>query len=137
MSISLSEYVKIKMNDGALIGILNKDKTVDYIFIDHNGHLSGVGLQLLEKFKNEKLVRELIDYGDCSTLMDHLTPFKSSSHHISSVENFKLIKNVENFYLFVENSWFYISLLTKKIGNNFPFHAENSWKEDNDWKIVK
>lgn len=55
------------MGTRCLIGIENKDKTVDYVYCGHDGYPSGVGLTLSKHYNEEKL-RDLITHGWMSSL---------------------------------------------------------------------
>ena len=57
------------MSTRCLIGILNKDGTVESIYCHHDGYLTGgVGEMLYMHYNTEEKVRELLKQGDMSAL---------------------------------------------------------------------
>lgn len=58
----------------SLIGIKNKDNSVQSIYCHNDGYLSHNGYILLNRFNTEELVRELISHGDASFLGFNITP---------------------------------------------------------------
>lgn len=56
------------MSTRSLVGIQNKDGSVNYVYVHSDGYLSGVGKTLLENYSDRKKVRRLINLGDLSSL---------------------------------------------------------------------
>lgn len=52
----------------SLIGIENKDGTVEFISNHHDGYLSYTGRKLTAYYKDEETIRKLLALGDLSTL---------------------------------------------------------------------
>jgi len=56
------------MSTRGLIGIQNKNGSVDYVYVHNDSYLSGVGKTLLEHYSDRKKIRRLINLGDLSSL---------------------------------------------------------------------
>ena len=56
------------MSTRSLIGIKNKNNGIDYIYCHHDGYVTSVGRTLIDFYKDEKTIRQLLDLGDLSTL---------------------------------------------------------------------
>lgn len=56
------------MSTRSLIGIENTDKTISYIYCHWDGYLGHVGKILTEHYTDEKVVKQLLDLGDLSSL---------------------------------------------------------------------
>lgn len=56
------------MSTRSLVGIQNKDGSVNYVYIHSDGYLTGVGKTLLEHYSDRKKIRRLINLGDLSSL---------------------------------------------------------------------
>lgn len=70
------------MSTRSLVGIQNKDGSVNYVYIHSDGYLTGVGKTLFEKYSDRKKVRRLVNLGDLSSLGERIGykhPFDLSS----------------------------------------------------------
>lgn len=58
------------MSTRSLIGIKNKNKnnSIDYIYCHHDGYVTYLGKKLIDFYKDEKTIRQLLDLGDLSSL---------------------------------------------------------------------
>ena len=56
------------MSTRSNIGILNKDKSVTYVYCHSDGYPAYNGKMLLEHYNTEEKVRELLSYGDISSV---------------------------------------------------------------------
>lgn len=56
------------MSTRSLIGILNSDGTVNYIYCNWDGYIEHVGKILIKHYKTEDHIRKLIALGDLSSL---------------------------------------------------------------------
>ena len=56
------------MSTRSCIAIENKDGTLTAVYCHYNGYLSGVGRTLYNHYYDEKMIRELLSYGDISSL---------------------------------------------------------------------
>ena len=56
------------MSTRSLIGIENADKTVSYVYCHYDGYLDHVGKILTDHYTDEKVIRQLLDLGDLSSL---------------------------------------------------------------------
>ena len=56
------------MSTRSLIGIKNKNNSIDYIYCHFDGYVASVGRKLIGFYKDEKTIRQLLDLGDLSTL---------------------------------------------------------------------
>lgn len=54
------------------IGILNEDKTITAVYCHYDGYPSHVGVCLLKGFNSEEKTRELLTFGDISSLGSEL-----------------------------------------------------------------
>lgn len=52
----------------SLIGIKNKNNSIDYIYCHFDGYVTSVGRKLIDFYKDEKTIRQLLDLGDLSVL---------------------------------------------------------------------
>lgn len=73
------------MSTNARIGILNKDKSTDSIYLHWDGYPSHVTPILLRSYNTPEKIRELISFGDISILGDNVTkPDKSKPHSFNN-----------------------------------------------------
>lgn len=56
------------MSTRSLIGIKNKNNSINYIYCHHDGYVTYVGKKLIDFYKDEKTIRQLLDLGDLSSL---------------------------------------------------------------------
>lgn len=56
------------MSTRSLIGIENADKTVSYVYCHYDGYLDHVGKILTNHYTDEKVIRQLLDLGELSSL---------------------------------------------------------------------
>lgn len=61
------------MSTRSLIGILNSDGTVSYIYCHWDGYVEHVGKILIKHYKTEDRIRELLALGDLSSLHERLS----------------------------------------------------------------
>ncbi|MCK9470354.1 MAG: hypothetical protein M0Q88_01185 [Bacilli bacterium] len=52
----------------SLIGIKNKNNSIDYIYCHFDGYVTSVGRKLIDFYKDEKTIRQLLNLGDLSVL---------------------------------------------------------------------
>lgn len=62
------------------IGILNKDGSVEYSYCHWDGYPEHNGKILLQYYKTEKRVRQLLEYGSISLLGKYIVPSKGVMH---------------------------------------------------------
>ncbi len=60
------------MSTRSWIGIVNEDKSVDYIYCHSDGYLDHNGVILNEHYQDEDKIRELIKHGNMSTLTPNI-----------------------------------------------------------------
>ena len=99
------------MSSHATIAIQNEDGTVDAVQVYYHGYPTGVGAILCEYFTNEESIRDLLSYGDISTLSpyNHNCVFfhrdKKEPLHIYEHVDLEDINNQEYNYLFIDGRW--------------------------------
>lgn len=74
------------MSTRCYIGIKNSDGSVDAIYCHHDGYFSYMGNMLMENYKDEKKVRELIALGDVSSVGERIYPTEGSGHSFENPE---------------------------------------------------
>lgn len=68
------------MGTRASVSIKNADG-IKTIYCHYDGYLSLLGNVLLKHFNTTKRVKELISYGDASSIYEHLTPISKEVEH--------------------------------------------------------
>ena len=102
------------MSTRCRIGIENKDGTITSIYCHYDGYPSYTGKILKENYSDEKILRELISYGDTSVIEPTLKLSKSTSYaeygedaSIMESDLKKFIENKQEYgYLFRNGKWF-------------------------------
>lgn len=89
------------MGTRAHIGIMNKDRSVEYIYTHWDGYPSHHAPILLENYKDEKTIRKLMKLGDLSVLAEEIGkkhPFDYSDEKSSWRETVKVTKKEKEKY---------------------------------------
>lgn len=102
------------MSTHCRIGIENKDGTVTSVYCHHDGYPSYAGKVLKENYANEEKLRELISYGDTSSIESSLAESKSESYAMHGEDLSIMESDLEKFlgnrneygYLFRNGIWF-------------------------------
>mgnify|MGYP003318556494 CR=1 FL=1 len=68
------------MSTRSRIAIKNNDGTIKSIYCHFDGYLSGVGEMLLENYKDENKIKDLIALGDISSLKENVNPPDGVKH---------------------------------------------------------
>lgn len=118
--------IKIKekyewMSTSCLIGIINKDHSVESIFCQNEGYIDAVGTILYDYYFKEERVRKLLQLGNISYLCRNLEPKDGEEHSfLSPVENVtvaymrdrgevrqeaRLFKSIEDFSNYYMANW--------------------------------
>ena len=98
------------------IGIENEDGTIDAIYCHWDGYLEGVGKILKESYNSEQKIRELLSYGNVSSLDDNVksTIFYERDRQETDQKSTKIETqnqrknfNEEYNYVWIKGEWFY------------------------------
>lgn len=125
------------MTTKSRIGIMNEDTTITSVYCHWDGYPSYNGRILYENYNTEEKIRELLSYGDLSSLGEDITNDiisgrtkckfynkNSGNETIKTYENIYEyeINGVEYNYLFMNGKWYYntfmnpdFMLLTKQV----------------------
>ena len=97
------------------IGIKNDDNSIDIVYCHWDGYLEGVGRILKENYNTEDKIRELLSYGnvsslgnsikDCFFYADH-GEIGQQSQKVKSIEQYKRFFEEYN-YLWINDEWLY------------------------------
>ncbi len=68
------------MGTRSRIAIKNTDGSIKSIYCHWDGYLCGVGKTLLENYKDENKIKELIALGDISSLSENINPPEGITH---------------------------------------------------------
>lgn len=68
------------MSTRCLIGIQNKDESVELVYCHHDGYPEGVGKILLDHYSTDEDARSIIAGGDLSSLAERLGPAEGEKH---------------------------------------------------------
>ena len=71
----------------SFIGILNDDKTVDYIYCHYDGYPEHNGVVLHDHYNDEDTVRDLISLGDLSSLAPKISAPEGVEHSFDNRVN--------------------------------------------------
>jgi hypothetical protein len=96
----------------SLVGIL-EDGLVSYVYVHMDGYLDGVGSELVQKYKNKKAVKALIQKGSSSSLGENFydePPMQVELSDFSCGDH-----GSEYIYLFLNNRWIYESYEQKDV----------------------
>lgn len=128
------------MSTRSLIGILNEDDTVDWVYCHWDGYIDHVGRMLRDHYKSEPKIRELLLNGDLSSLEEEISMIKfydkeKSFSKSGSVNRYLNENHFQSFlYLFIpkKNEWL-IADTHKKIFLPFNvFEIKQELEEDEE-----
>jgi hypothetical protein len=101
------------------IGIQNDDNSIDVVYCHWDGYLEGVGRILKENYNTEEKIRELLSYGnvsslgnsikDCSFYMRDRQETEQELEKVNSQEEYKRFFEEYN-YLWINDEWLYSHL---------------------------